>query len=407
MGKDLETGMAIAGDSTVGNMVHPVSPFDPGGLDAVERFLGWATEAGVRWEHDMRHLTADPTAIISQIERFKTSPAVLSWYISDEPDGAGEHAGPPVGLSPATVRDAYEAAKQADPYHPVSLSLNCMESARYYAGGADIVMVDPYPVGINPDGCDQSYGCCGCDDCDTASVSDVGTRVRHVGQELLGGARPIGLVAQAFGGEHHWDRGPTVQELRAMTYLGVLEGAAGGVTYWLREENTDAALLDAARAIAGELKVLAPTVLAGRPLPREVVGVFAKAAQTKKGGAGRVAEEDTAGLNIAGWCEENLTGGNLKLSFLLVNAGTGRRGGVRLSAPRAGRWLAVGVTYGKGFSPPDKPSVALVEQPGVGVIGVLDKAPLAKFAVRLYTLSLEDLLAAEGGGGCVSTHARE
>jgi hypothetical protein len=38
-----------------------------------------------------------------QIERFKSSPAVLSWYISDEPDGAGDHPGPPVGVSPAKV----------------------------------------------------------------------------------------------------------------------------------------------------------------------------------------------------------------------------------------------------------------------------------------------------------------
>ena len=38
----------------------------------------------MRWEHDMRHITADPEAIVSQIERFKSSPAVLSWYISDE-----------------------------------------------------------------------------------------------------------------------------------------------------------------------------------------------------------------------------------------------------------------------------------------------------------------------------------
>ena len=62
---------------------------------------------------------ADTAEIVSQIERFKTSPAILSWYISDEPDGAGEHAGPPVGMSPAKVRAAYDAAKRADPYHPV------------------------------------------------------------------------------------------------------------------------------------------------------------------------------------------------------------------------------------------------------------------------------------------------
>ena len=70
----------------------------------------------------MRHSTADTVEIASQIERFKSSP-VLSWYISDEPDGAGDHPGAPVGVSPAQVQAAYDAAKQADPYHPVIASL--------------------------------------------------------------------------------------------------------------------------------------------------------------------------------------------------------------------------------------------------------------------------------------------
>ena len=88
----------------------------------MEKFLSVAANEGVKWEHDMRHNTADTADIVSQIQRFKSSPAVLSWYISDEPDGAGDHAGAPVGVSPAQVRAAYDAAKKADPYHPVRLS---------------------------------------------------------------------------------------------------------------------------------------------------------------------------------------------------------------------------------------------------------------------------------------------
>ena len=191
MGKD-PSGSAVTAATTVGNVVHPVSPFDPGGLEAVETFLSVAADEGVKWEHDMRHNTADTANLVSQIERFKSSPAILSWYISDEPDGAGDHAGAPVGVSPAQVQAAYDAAKQADPYHPVSLSLNCMESARYYAAAADIVMVDVYPIGISAEGCGKAFGCCGCDDCD-GHVDDVAHRVRHVGRELLGGARPIGI----------------------------------------------------------------------------------------------------------------------------------------------------------------------------------------------------------------------
>jgi len=31
-----------------------------------------------------------------------------------------------------------------------------------------------------------------------------------------------GSIVQAFGGEHHWDRGPTAAEFRAMSYLGLV-----------------------------------------------------------------------------------------------------------------------------------------------------------------------------------------
>ena len=39
-------------------------------------------------------------------------------------------------------------------------SLNCMHSAPFYAAAADILLVDPYPIGIDPTGCTEWYGCC-------------------------------------------------------------------------------------------------------------------------------------------------------------------------------------------------------------------------------------------------------
>ena len=61
----------------VGNTVHPVSPFDPGGLDTVDSFLSLASAQGIKWEHDMRHLTKERKEMVEQIERFKHSPAIL------------------------------------------------------------------------------------------------------------------------------------------------------------------------------------------------------------------------------------------------------------------------------------------------------------------------------------------
>eukprot|EP01043_Picozoa_sp_COSAG02_P043822 COSAG02_NODE_3851_length_6147_cov_3.345899_7_plen_103_part_00 len=72
-------------------------------------------------------------------------------------------------------------------------------------------------------------------------------------------------------------------------------GAHAGLTYWLREEETDSALLEEARRIAVELKRLAPLVLRGLPLPsaedNDISGglrAVASGGKTKKGGAVRV-----------------------------------------------------------------------------------------------------------------------
>ena len=47
-----------------------------------------------------------------------------------------------------------------------------------------------------------------------------------------------------------------------------------------------------------------------------------------------------AGLEAAGWCEEEE--GKLRLTLVLVNIGSGRRGGVRLRAPHSAGWEAAG-----------------------------------------------------------------
>ena len=118
----------------------------------------------------------DHSIELLQVEQFRNHPAILSWYIADEPDGAGSSEGQPIGIPVADVRAAYELVRSLDPYHPVSLVLNCKYSAPLYADATDILMVDPYPVSINTTFCSESYGCCGCDDC-SGKVADVSERM--------------------------------------------------------------------------------------------------------------------------------------------------------------------------------------------------------------------------------------
>ena len=82
-----------------------------------------------------------------------------------------------------------------------------------------------------------------------------------------------------------------------------VHGAHAGLTYWLREEGTDPALLEEARRIAIELEGLAPLMLRGLPLPsaedNDMSGVLravARTGKTKKGSAVRLQLNDSFSL---------------------------------------------------------------------------------------------------------------
>lgn len=151
--------------------------------------------------------------IAAYVALLKDHPALLGYYIADEPDGQG--------TDPAWIKDTYDLLKVLDPYHPVTLVLNCMENPVYsigdYVDFAEVIMADPYPIGLR--------NMVGCDTCE-GSVTDVATRADTYMADL-NGLKPLWMIPQAFGGEQHWDRQPNARELRAMTYFAVIGGATG------------------------------------------------------------------------------------------------------------------------------------------------------------------------------------
>lgn len=67
---------------------------------------------------------------------------MLLWYTGDEPDGQVD------ALNATKI--TYDLVKSLDPYHPVSLCLNCLNYYfEDYTSGADIIMSDPYPIAVN------------------------------------------------------------------------------------------------------------------------------------------------------------------------------------------------------------------------------------------------------------------
>ena len=140
-----------------------------------------------------------------EVNAFKDHPALLAWYISDEPTGHGE--------SPDSLAQVYDLIKSIDPYHPITIVFMAPMQARKYAKAMDIVMADPYPVPNQP-------------------IRTVGNVARNLKKEFVG-EKPVWMVPQAFGGSEWWGREPSIREIRAMTWLSVLEGATG-IQYFVR-----------------------------------------------------------------------------------------------------------------------------------------------------------------------------
>jgi hypothetical protein len=145
--------------------------------------------------------------LIAEIKAFRDHPALLGWYISDEPNGKS--------ITPTQLEEIYKTVKENDPWHPVSIVFMApFISARNYSDALDIVMADPYPIPDRP-------------------VTIAGDVAGQLSSEFKG-KRPFWIVPQAFGGGELWSREPTIQEIRSMTWQSIINGATG-IQYFVRQ----------------------------------------------------------------------------------------------------------------------------------------------------------------------------
>ncbi|MFO7896639.1 MAG: chitobiase/beta-hexosaminidase C-terminal domain-containing protein [Candidatus Cloacimonadales bacterium] len=182
------------------------------------------------------------TLLRREIEALKDHPAILSWYIADEPVLTG--------VKPEYLQKKYDLIKSIDPYHPVSIVFLRPDKAGDYQAAMDIAMVDPYPVPTHP-------------------LTLVGDRTRILKNQLPH-STAIWVVPQAFGGGEWWQREPTRQELRNMTYQAIINGGRG-IKYFVRKglnsfPKSTSAWAEAA-TVALEMQELAPQILSAELAP--------------------------------------------------------------------------------------------------------------------------------------------
>lgn len=209
------------------NAVNPVADFADSNMtdsiDAMDR-------VNLLFQYDMRNSFQNLTSVAEQIPLVKDHPSLLTYYTADEPDGWG--------YTFESSVDAYNLLASLDKYHPTALVLNCQNHYfEEYTAGADILMEDAYPVGINATfadrwgtPCNLTYGDCGCDNC-AGSLLDVPSRIDDFNKYAgwIGGSvatrKPVWAVPQAFSGEGYWARDPTPEETWVMDLLAFNHGA--------------------------------------------------------------------------------------------------------------------------------------------------------------------------------------
>jgi hypothetical protein len=170
-------------------------------------------------------------------------PALLGWYLVDEPEGIGE-------LPAQKAEWFYRLVKQLDSKHPCAMVVMSPAAAREYGKHTDIMWVDPYPIPDRP----------------VTFVADTIAKTIAAVPD-----KPVWAVLQAFDW-NVWRNGkidkvhrPTPEEARCMTYLALVHGARG-VIYWAHSA-TKYNIRDYPdhweymKKLAGELRDLSPVLL--------------------------------------------------------------------------------------------------------------------------------------------------
>jgi len=214
------------------NTIHPIPPYD--NLTMFEQFINKTISDGMYIVYDMRSNYQNLTAVAQQVTTYASIPNLLNWETAHEPDGNSDPQD--------AAGDAYDTIYEMDGYHPVSIVLNCQDyNFSPYIAGADIVIHDAYPIGINATwspvwntSCTPDFGHCGCDNC-KGTVDDVRDRVQTFKDRLnvlgYGRTKSVWTTPQAFGSAQYWNKTPSGQEWAALGFTSLNHGAMGSKSF--------------------------------------------------------------------------------------------------------------------------------------------------------------------------------
>ena len=177
------------------------------------------------------------------VNMWKDHPAMLAWYLSDEPDCNN--------TSPEALEEVYQLVKGLDPYHPCIVLCRYAGTHHLVRNCADIFMPDPY---IHPR-LDGQF------DVPLTSFRDYFGAIEETGKAAW-------VTPQAFASGYGNESAlcePSFEHLRAMAYMSIVHEAKGVLYYAWGYLTLFPPSYRGARFLSKEVAAIAPALLAPTP----------------------------------------------------------------------------------------------------------------------------------------------
>jgi len=155
-------------------------------------------------------------AIRQYVEALKLEPALLVWYLLDEPSIRK--------VSPEILRKINHIVKVTDPNHPTFVVFSGKtRDLKVYKGSYDIAGFDPYPIRGKK------------------GKVDVVRRIIEERKNQISDIFPVWHVVQAndYRKPENGIYYPTPDQIRCMVFLGIIAGARGTCYYWWPSSTCD------------------------------------------------------------------------------------------------------------------------------------------------------------------------